>query len=190
MTKQEIKDTIEFVLNNIDEYRNVLSKVQAIKPHLVELVLAGEITERDFYKLSSLLNSQARSPMWEKYFIQKHQCRRIKRQEDMGDFEKNGKHYEYKCSGFNQDGSVHIVQIRTWQKCHYIVQSISDKKVHTFELSHEDMLREIDLLGASVAHGTRTSNIKNQNIELRMTLVKDSENWARWRRKYTTRSFF
>ena len=50
--------------------------------------------------------------MWQNYFIKKHDCEKVSKDEDKGDFKKNGIHYEYKGSGYNQDNAVNMVQIR------------------------------------------------------------------------------
>ena len=103
---------------------------------------------------------------------------------NLGDFKKGSKYYEYKASGFNQNNSVNIVQIRLWQQCDYIIQSITYEEINTFLLKHNDMIMETDLCRASSAHGTKTANKDNKNKELRMTIYKESENWDRWQKKY------
>lgn len=40
------------------------------------------------------------------------------------------------------------------------------------------------LCKASSAHGTVDSNTLNQNIEMRMTIKKDSVDWGRWMNDY------
>ena len=87
--------------------------------------------------------------------------------------------YEYKSSGYNQDNSVHMLQIRPWQNCDYIVQSISDNGAITYVLTHSEM----KLLKASRAHGTKVLR-NNENIEFRMTLKIDSDDWQRWINNY------
>ncbi|MDE0638409.1 MAG: hypothetical protein OXI43_21415 [Candidatus Poribacteria bacterium] len=121
--------------------------------------------------------------MWEKYFIEKHDCERVNKNEKRGDLQKNGRYYEYKSSGYNQDNSVHIVQIRPWQDCDYIVQSISDDGAITFVLMHAEMMLEMQKLKAARAHGTQAL-VNNENIEYRMTLKRDSEHWNRWINNY------
>ena len=150
---------------------------------MIDLTIRRVISEQDFYKISSVLSSQSRSPMWENYFIKKHDCEKVKISENRGDFKKNDIYYEFKCSGYNQDNAVHIVQIRPWQKCDYIVQSISDDGATTFVLTHAEMMLEMDNLKAARAHGTQAL-VNNENIEYRMTLKKDSADWDRWINNY------
>ena len=112
MNQIEIKKTIHYILDNIDESRKVKDSAVSIKEKLIDLILGQLISEQVFYKISSVLSPQSRSPLWEKYFIKKHNCEIVSKDEDRGDLKKNGRYYEYKCSGYNQDNSVNIVQIR------------------------------------------------------------------------------
>ena len=132
--KELLNETLSFILDNIDESRKVKMSVESIKDELIDLTLQKVITEREFYKISSVLLSQSRSPLWENYFIKKHDCERVNKNEDRGDFKKNGMYYEYKSSGYNLANSVHLLQIRPWQDCDYIIQSISDDGATTFVL--------------------------------------------------------
>ena len=184
MAEREILDAVKRILANVGRSREALRAAYRVKPKLIKLALNGDITEAEFYRVSSLLTPQARSPLWEKYFIGRHNCRKVAAKDDSGDFEKDGVRYEFKASGYNQDNAVHIVQIRLWQGCDYVVQSVSDAEVVSLVLRHAEMGREVGLCGASSAHGTRTAVADNKNVELRMTLKKDSDHWARWRETY------
>ena len=184
MNHIELKKTIRYILNHIDESRRVLNSVVSIRKKLIDLTIEDQvISEQDFYKISSVLSTQSRSPLWENYFIKKHDCERIRKEEDRGDFKKNGIYYEYKCSGYNQNNSVNIIQIRPWQNCNYIIQSISDDGAITFVLSHAEMMVEMEKLKATRAHGTQAL-VNNKNIEYRMTLKVDSADWDRWINSY------
>ena len=183
MNQIELKKTIRYILDNIDHSRRLKDSAESIKDELIDLTLREEISEQDFYKISSVLTPQSRSPLWEKYFIKKHDCEKVKISENRGDFKKNDIYYEFKCSGYNQDNAVHIVQIRPWQDCDYIIQSISNDEATTFVLTHADMMLEMKELKASRAHGTRAL-VNNENIEYRMTLKKDSAHWDRWISNY------
>lgn len=185
MNQTELKDTIRYILDNIDESRRVLNSVVSIRKKLIDLTIEDQvISEQDFYKISSVLSTQSRSPLWENYFIKKHDCERVKKEEDRGDFKKNGRYYEYKSSGYNQDNSVHMLQIRPWQDCDYIIQSISDDGATTFVLTHAEMMFEMKKLKASPAHGTRKALVNNKNIEYMMALKRDSADWQRWINNY------
>ena len=183
MNPIELKKKIRAILDNIDKSRRLKESVESVKDELINLTLGQEISERDFYKISSVLTPQSRSPLWENYFIKKHDCEKVSKDEDRGDFKKNGRYYEYKCSGYNQNNSVNIVQIRPWQDCDYIIQSISDDRATTFVLTHAEMMSEMERLKASRAHGTQAL-VNNENIEYRMSVKRDSADWHRWINNY------
>lgn len=183
MNQIELKKTIRDILDNIDKSRRLKDSVKSVKDKLIDLTLGQEISEQDFYKISSVLTPQSRSPLWENYFIKKHDCEKVNKSEDRGDFKKNGGYYEFKCSGYNQGNAVNIVQIRPWQNCDYIIQSISDDGAITFILTHAEMMLEMERLKASRAHGTQVL-VNNENIEYRMTLKRDSADWDRWISNY------
>ncbi len=185
MNQIELQKSIRYILDNIDESRKVLNNVVSIRKKLIDLTIEEQvISEQDFYKISSVLSTQSRSPLWENYFIKKHDCERVSKSEDRGDFKKNGKYYEYKSSGYNQDNSVHILQIRPWQDCDYIIQSISDDGATTFVLKHAEMIIEMGKLKAYPAHGTRKALVNNENIEYMMTVKRNSADWDRWVNNY------
>ena len=184
MNRIELNETISFILDNIDNSRIVLNSVASIRDELIDLTLGKVISEQDFYKISSVLTPQSRSPMWQNYFIEKYDCEKVSKNEDRGDLKKNGIYYEYKGSGYNLGNSVNVVQIRPWQDCDYIIQAISDDGATTFVLTHEEMMLEMDDLNASVAHGTITVVADNTKIEYRMTLNIDSDDWDRWIKNY------
>ena len=185
MNRKELNETISFILENIDSSRIVMNSVASIRHQLIDLTIEEQvISEQDFYKISSVLSTQSRSPLWENYFIKKHDCERVRKNENRGDLKKNGRYYEYKSSGYNQNNSVNILQIRPWQDCDYIIQSISDDGATTFVLRHTEMELEIKKLKAASAHGTKKSLEFNKNKELRMTLKRDSADWDRWINDY------
>ena len=184
MTKENSQRKIDFILSNIDNYKKITRYAYQIRKYLVDWVLKQKLSESNMYKITSTLKPQSRSAIWQNYFIAKHKCKKIQATKDAGDFEKDSKNYEYKASGFNEDGHLHVVQIRLWQNCDYIIQSISDKKVITFLLSHNNMKEEVNLCKASSAHGTKATNKKKSNIERRFTVKQDTEDWERWVKKY------
>ncbi|MCY3553262.1 MAG: hypothetical protein OXH39_22605 [Candidatus Poribacteria bacterium] len=183
MNRIELKKTIRAILDSIDKSRRLKDSVERVKDELIDLTFEQEISEQDFYKISSVLTPQSRSPLWQNYFIKKHGCEKVSKDENRGDFKKNSRYYEYKCFGYNQGNAVNIVQIRPWQDCDYIIQSISDDGATTFVLTHAEMELERKRLKASRAHGTQAL-VNNENIEYRMTLKRDSADWDRWINNY------
>ena len=185
MNRKELNETISFILENIDSSRIVMDSVASIRDKLIDLTIEEQvISEQDFYKISSVLSTQSRSPLWENYFIKKHDCERVNKSEDRGDFKKNGRYYEYKSSGYNLRNSVHLLQIRPWQDCDYIIQSISDDGATTFVLRHTEMMLEMGRLKASPAHGTQEALEDNKTIEYMMRVERDSADWDRWINNY------
>lgn len=185
MNRKKLNETISFILDNIGSSRIVMNSVASIRHQLIDLTIEEQvISEEDFYKISSVLSTQSRSPLWENYFIKKHDCERVNKSEDRGDLKKNGRYYEYKSSGYNLDNSVNMLQIRPWQDCDYIIQSISDDGATTFVLTHAEMMLEMDRLKASPAHGTRKALVNNENIEYMMAVKRDSTDWDRWINNY------
>ena len=77
MKQIELKKTIGYILDNIDESRKVKNCAFNIRKKLIDLTLGQEISEQEFYRISSVLSSQSRSPLWEKYFIKKHDCEKV-----------------------------------------------------------------------------------------------------------------
>lgn len=175
-----------FVLKNIAAARDAAAVAHEIRNDLAALVLDGGISEGEFYEIISVLTPQSRSSLCQNYYILKNGCRKIPATDDRGDFaDGKGKYAEYKASGPNRDGVLHIVQIRPWQRVdYYIVQKITSGKVFTFRLTKKQMEKELALCGASSAHGTRAAVANNKNREWRMTIPPDGEHWRRWCERY------
>lgn len=184
MKQNDIQKTIRYILKNIDDSKRVIEAAYKVRGNLTDLALNGHIAEQEFYKISSLLTPQSRSLIWQNYFMAKHNCKSINRNENKGDFEKNGMFYEYKASGYNRNNAVNIIQIRLWQNCDYVIQAISDESVVTFVLTHHQMEEETKKLMTSSAHGTPAVTSVNPRNELRVTLRRDSEDWDRWMKRY------
>jgi hypothetical protein len=185
MNRKELNETISFILDNIDSSRIVMNSVASIRHQLIDLTIEEQvISEENFYKISSVLSTQSRSPLWENYYIKKHDCERVNKSDDRGDFKKNGRYYEYKSSGYNLGNSVHLLQIRPWQDCDYIIQSVSDDGATTFVLKHAEMMLEMERLKASPAHGTKKVVADNTKIEYMMTVERGSVDWDRWINNY------
>ena len=184
MNQIELKKKIREILDSINKSRKLKDSVESVKDELIDLTCEQEISEQDFYKISSVLTPQSRSPLWQNYFIKKHDCEKVSRDENRGDFKKNGRYYEYKCSGYNQGNAVNIVQIRPWHDCDYIIQSISDDRATTFVLTHAEMMLEMDKLKASPTHGTRKALEDNKTIEYGMRVKRGSTDWDRWIKNY------
>ena len=181
--KKNIISKIKSILENFLLIKEQTNWLQNNKESILKLILDEEITELQFYKLTSLLSTQSRSVLWEKYFRKKNNYKTVKKNENRGDLKKDNQYYEYKVS-LNDQINFRLMQIRVWQECDYIIQFITFEKIYTFYLTKKEMIEEMELCGANSAHGTRESNKKNKNIEYTMTVKKDSQNWNRWIKKY------
>ena len=183
--------TINIVKNTLKNYnaiKSALGNLHSVRKGLAELCLSGSISEKEFYKVCSLLSPHSRSTQNKKFFLKKNRGTHVKANEEKGNLKIDGKHYIYKSS-CNDDGKVHIVQTRSWQNCDYIIQHIEiDKCVTTFVLTHAEMESESTLLGGS-AHGSKKANKKNKNVEKRMTFTMNDPTWKRWIRNYTKKRF-
>lgn len=191
MTKTEALEIVSELLGNIRQMRDYINQIYTVKPYITELVLNKDINEKQFYLITSFLTPQARSPLWQNYFIQKIKAEKVAVSEDKGDLFWKHKYYEYKISGFNKNNMLNIIQVRKWQKCDYIVQYVDTKynPPISFLLKNSDMKKELKIMKASVAHGTKSANKDNRNIEYRFSVPLDSEDWIRWGNQYKTELF-
>lgn len=182
MEYKKLMEKLDF--NHIREMNDFVYKN---KKHLKNEYIKGNIPSSDYFKITSLLSSQSRSPLWEASFIGKNGGKKIPSSKGKGDLYLNGKYYEHKISGVNAGNLLHMVQIRLWQNVDYIIQFIDDDfNVITFELTHNEMERELKLLKASAAHGTKKANLGNENIEYRASIDPDSDDFKRWINNYKT----
>lgn len=173
---------------------NALSHIKDLvyknKNNITKEYVDGKVDEITYYKATSILTSQSRSPLWEKAFIAKNNAKKVSASLGKGDLFLDSKYFEYKISGANLGNELHIVQIRIWQNVGYIIQYVcADFSIITFELTHEEMKREIETLKMSAAHGTKEANEENGNIEYRVTLKPNSKDFKRWLRLYKTEKY-
>ena len=186
MSKTTIRNTltqVNHILKNFLLFIQTPEWIKENKKNIIELTLSNRISETNFYKITSIISSQSRSVLWEKYFMLKHKYDVVGRKENRGDIKKNETYYEYKCSLHDQI-NFRLLQIRIWQNCDYIFQFITFEKVYTFKLTKIQMIEEMKVCGCNSAHGTVVANKHNKNIEKTMTIKKDSNNWKRWIEKY------
>ena len=184
---KDLNNDIQYILTNLEIVKKIKKAAFSLRKQLIDLTLEETISEIEFYKITSLLSPQSRSVLWQNYYNKKNNCTKVSVQENKGDFMVEGEYYEYKASGFNSNNTLNIVQIREWQNCSYVIQSIqSTGQVFTFRLTKNEMQQEVIICKATSAHGTKSSNVENQNIEKRITLkiTDDNESWRRWKSKY------
>ena len=71
----------------------------------------------------------------------------------------------------------------------YDCRDISNYKKYIFLLTHDEMESECE--NANAAHGTKSVNKINKNVELRLSVICDEDNtvFQRWCEKYLVDSF-
>ena len=105
-------DLVSKVNGIVKNYRFLTSTIDWVKKNkndILKLALEKEIRELDFYKITSLLSTQSRSPLWQKYFQLKYNFDNVGKNEDRGDLKKDGKYYEYKIS-LNDQVNFRLIQ--------------------------------------------------------------------------------
>ena len=166
--------------------KEYVDRLYKVRQHLVPMATKQIISEVEFYRLAVMLKPQAYSSLFQNYFIIKIKAEKVGAQKGKGDFKWKGNYYEYKISAFNIDECLHIVQVRLWQECGYVVQYMDKKNIPpiTFILNHQQMMEELNICNASSAHGTVEANKTNINREFRFTVKQDTKNWERWVKCY------
>lgn len=91
------------------------------------------------------------------------------------------------------EGRFNIVQIRPHQDFYsyllFFFEIIEDGEVnkHIFEIPKNDIM---SFHGIGGAHGTKESNTNNKNVEYRVTINKNDDNWNILNTKYKTHKEF
>ncbi len=183
LTRQDKRDMRSLATTVYESQAKSSVLVMRVKDKLIAAELTGVVTAVEFYRITALMSTQMRAPLWEKYFIEKHGFNRVQPAENQGDMEKNGNYYEYKASGFNAKNELRLLQIRHWQNCDYIFQFISGEGADTFCLTKKQMKVEMKINKAHPAHGTKTVNLNNKMVEYMMTVKRERMNDV-WMKKY------
>ena len=184
---KSVLEKVDKLLTNVSVIWDFVADLKDIRHHFIPLIQEKFIQEHEFYLLGSFLRPQSYAPIFQKYLIWKLGAENVKREENRGDFLLNTTYYEYKISVYNADETLNVIQVRIWQETDYIIQYL-DKKYNppiSFLLTHDDMKYELDRCKATSAHGTKTVNKDNVNIEYRFSFKKHSEVWDDWVRKYS-----
>lgn len=110
-------------------------------------------------------------------------------QSNKGDILVKDSYYEIKLSFITKTNcALNLVQVRLWQNVNYLCFWFNTDtfEYSLYELTHEQMEEEMKLVGASSAHGTKSVNEKNENVELRYSLNIDANDphFQRWEKNY------
>lgn len=145
----------------------------------------------DFLKAMYLLTSQSYGPRIQTRIIKELNWVKIKASKNLGDALAmvDNIHHEIKVSLISSSNdSMNLVQIRLWQNVNYFCFwfDIRTGKFSVYLLTHDQMVKEIELTKASAAHGTKEANEVNQNVELRLSIKidEDNEDFKRWESQY------
>jgi hypothetical protein len=156
-------------------------------------------SDKEFIKGMTLLTPQSYGAKIEERIRKILNFSKNKSGDDCGDLKSpSGKNIEIKSSILTiTNDALNLVQIRLFHDVDYYLciaydcRDIINFKTYIFLLSHDDMKAECEITNASAAHGTRTVNKINNNIELRLSILCNLTNkiFQRWCEKYLMESF-
>ena len=156
------------------------------------------LNEKNFIKKVSLLTPQSYGNKIEKWINKQIKSKMVMARHNRGDLNLKGKYIEVKSSIITKSNPfLNMVQIRLYQDldyylcCAFDVRDIRNYKSYFFLLTHDQMEEEMDVLTSTPAHGTKDSIKDHNNIELRYSLLADSNSgvFKRWINKYQQESF-
>lgn len=124
--------------------------------------------------------------------IEKNNFNRTNASKDIGDFEIDGKYFEFKTTILTPSNKLaNFVNIRPYQAidgyfCLVIDTNKSPYQTSQYKLTKEQMDMELELLKANPANGTQTSNLGNKNLSYRFSVDFSHENGIsfRWKNNY------
>ena len=147
-----------------------------------------------FLKKMQFLSPKAFGTRIQNRIIEKNNFNKVKASRDKGDFEYDGKYYEFKVSILNASNkAANFVNIRPYQDIegYYLIvvnTNTSPYQTSQYYLSKAQMDKELEHLHAGAANGTKESNKANKNISYRFSidLMGDNDNSRRWAKEYRT----
>lgn len=152
-----------------DELLKIIQNIMELKNNKKDII--NEPDDELFFYKCSILNPQSYGTMIQNRFIKRNNGIKIKSSLNKGDCSINNVNYEVKAS-ISSINKYNVVQIRLWQPVDYILIFVNfDKEltVSICKLTHEQMEKEVEKR-KQYAHGTKTANLDNKNIEYRFTL--------------------
>jgi len=150
-----------------------------------------DVSEKEYIKGMSLLNPQSYGARIEKRIMTDLGAEKIKASDGEGDIRLNGKNVEVKISLLTPvNQSLNMVQIRLFHNVDfylcigYDIRDITNYEKYVFLLTHDQMEKECER--ACAAHGTKSVNEINKNVELRLQVdcVEGNETFERWKDQY------
>lgn len=149
-----------------------------------------------FIKKMQFLSPKSFGTRIQNRIIEKNNFKIVSASKDRGDFEKDGKYFEFKTTILTPSNTgANFVNVRPYQEidgyyCLVVNTNVSPYETKQFYLTKEQMDKELKLLKANASNGTLESNKENKNLSYRFTIDFSAENGSavRWINEYLINS--
>jgi len=192
ITDKEVQNLPWHVLLEFDELKKEISKNPEWGFHL---------PEKEFIQCMSLITGQSYGTRIQNYIRNRLKWKKVLVEDELGDmmkplFNELGKFVEVKSSLLTlTNDKLNWVQIRLFHDIDYYLgvayelRELSNYESFKFLLTHDQMVEEC--VGANAAHGTKSVNKSNENVELalRITCNEGNPEFERWKKMYRVDSY-
>jgi|TARA_B100001971_G_C18181896_1_gene533256 hypothetical protein len=192
ITDKEVQNLPWHVLLEFNEIKKEISKNPEWGFHL---------PEKEFIQCMSLITGQSYGTRIQNYIRNKLKWKKVLVEDELGDmmkplFNELGKFVEVKSSLLTlTNDKLNWVQIRLFHDIDYYLgvayelRDLSNYESFKFLLTHDQMVEEC--VGANAAHGTKSVNKSNENVELalRITCNEGNPEFERWKKMYRVDSY-
>ena len=192
ITDKEVQNLPWHVLLEFDKLKKEISKNPEWGFHL---------PEKEFIQCMSLITGQSYGTRIQNYIRNRLKWKKVLVEDELGDmmkplFNELGKFVEVKSSLLTlTNDKLNWVQIRLFHDIDYYLgvayelRDLSNYESFKFLLTHDQMVEEC--VGANAAHGTKSVNKSNENVELalRITCNEGNPEFERWKKMYRVDSY-
>ena len=192
ITDKEVQNLPWHVLLEFDEIKKEISKNPEWGFHL---------PEKEFIQCMSLITGQSYGTRIQNYIRNRLKWKKVLVEDELGDmmkplFNEPSKFVEVKSSLLTlTNDKLNWVQIRLFHDIDYYLgvayelRDLSNYESFKFLLTHDQMVEEC--VGANAAHGTKSVNKSNENVELalRITCNEGNPEFERWKKMYRVDSY-
>jgi hypothetical protein len=192
ITDKEVQNLPWHVLLEFNEIKKEISKNPEWGFHL---------PEKEFIQCMSLITGQSYGTRIQNYIRNRLKWKKVLVEDELGDmmkplFNELGKFVEVKSSLLTlTNDKLNWVQIRLFHDIDYYLgvayelRDLSNYESFKFLLTHDQMVEEC--VGANAAHGTKSVNKSNENVELalRITCNEGNPEFERWKKMYRVDSY-
>ena len=192
ITDKEVQNLPWHVLLEFNEIKKEISKNPEWGFHL---------PEKEFIQCMSLITGQSYGTRIQNYIRNRLKWKKVLVEDELGDmmkplFNEPGKFVEVKSSLLTlTNDKLNWVQIRLFHDidyylcCAYDLRDPLNYESFMFLLTHDQMVEEC--VGANAAHGTKSVNKSNENVELalRITCNEGNPEFERWKKMYRVDSY-